>query len=68
VVINRDGAGNNEVRDICSRRGVDILATFPDQRRIAELCARGELFVNHLPEYKERFVQLFDRIAARVSQ
>jgi len=67
VVINRDGTGNNEVRDICGRRGVDILATVPDQRRIAELCARGELLVNHLPEYKERFVQLFDRIAARVS-
>jgi MinD superfamily P-loop ATPase len=38
----------------------------PFDRRIAEAYSRGELVVTALPEWKPKFVQLFEAIAAIV--
>jgi MinD superfamily P-loop ATPase len=43
VIINRFGIGNNDVIDYCINNGIEIVAKFRNDRRVAELYAKGEL-------------------------
>ena len=43
VVVNRAGAGNDELYDFCRQAKLPILAEIPNDRRIAETYARGGL-------------------------
>jgi len=52
VVINRDGSGDDDVRDYCKSEGLNVIAEIPDDRRIAELYSAGKLVYNELPKMK----------------
>lgn len=43
VVINREGIGNNDVRDYCKSEGIKIAAAIENSRLIAETYSKGEL-------------------------
>ena len=43
VVVNRVGIGNREVFDFCLAQAIPVLLELPDDRRVAEAYARGEL-------------------------
>jgi MinD superfamily P-loop ATPase len=62
VVINRDGVGDRGVEDYCAAEGIPILMRIPLDRRIAEAYSEGVPLVEALPEYRERFVELYRRI------
>jgi MinD superfamily P-loop ATPase len=62
VVINRDGVGDRGVEDHCAAEGIPILMHIPLNRRIAEAYSEGVMIVEALPEYRERFVELYRRI------
>ena len=62
VVINRDGVGDQGVEDYCAAEGIPILMRIPLDRRIAEAYSEGVSIVEALPEYRERFVELYRRI------
>jgi MinD superfamily P-loop ATPase len=62
VVINRDGVGDQGVEDYCAAEGIPILMRIPLDRRIAEAYSEGVMIVEALPEYRERFVELYRRI------
>ncbi|NQU43723.1 4Fe-4S binding protein [bacterium] len=62
VVINRAGIGDDRVLDFCAESGIPILAVIPEDRRIAEVCSRGELIVESLPEYRGVFRDLLEKI------
>jgi MinD superfamily P-loop ATPase len=62
VVINRDGVGDRGVEDYCAAEGIPILMHIPLDRRIAEAYSEGVMIVEALPEYRERFVELYRRI------
>jgi len=62
VVINRDGVGDRGVEDYCAAEGIPILMRIPLDRRIAEAYSEGVTIVEALPEYQERFVELYRRI------
>ncbi len=62
VVINRCDIGDQEVKKFCHRRNIPILMEIPEDRKIAEAYSRGEMIIDVLPEYKERFQQLFASI------
>lgn len=62
LVINRADMGNDEVRRYAHQEGLPILMEIPFDRKIAEICSRGELLVEVLPEWKGRFVGLYERI------
>jgi MinD superfamily P-loop ATPase len=64
VVINRDGVGDQGVEDYCTAENIPILMRIPLDRRIAEAYSEGISMVEALPEYRERFVELYRRIAA----
>ena len=60
VVLNRTGVGDDAVEEYCRREHVPLLLTIPLDTRIAEEYARGVPLVEAMPEWRERFVQLFD--------
>ncbi len=68
VVINRDGVGDRGVEDYCATENIPILMRIPLDRRIAEAYSEGITIVEALPEYRERFVELYRRIEQEVAQ
>lgn len=51
VVINRYGIGNNDVIDYCINNGIEIIAKFKNDRRIAELYSKGKLLYPTITEF-----------------
>ena len=62
VVINRSDIGDLAVKEFCERRSIPILMEIPEDRQIAEAYSRGEMIIDVIPEYKEKFQQLFATI------
>jgi MinD superfamily P-loop ATPase len=67
LVINRSDIGDDKVREYANTEGVPILMEIPFDRKIAESYSRGEMFVEVLPEWKERFKGLLHRIEEMAS-
>ena len=65
VVVNRAGIGDRKVYEYCADRGIPILLEIPHDKRIAELYSSGTPFVSKMPEWKEKFQQLFDETKGR---
>jgi MinD superfamily P-loop ATPase len=62
VVINRDGVGDRGVEDYCAAEGIPILMRIPLDRRIAEAYSEGVPLTKVLPEYRDRFRDLYASI------
>ena len=67
VALNRCDTGDEEVRSYCERERIEILLSIPDDRRIAESYARGDIDLSKLPGYREVFDRCCRRIAALVN-
>ncbi|HOU21272.1 MAG TPA: ATP-binding protein [Kiritimatiellia bacterium] len=61
VVVNR-ADDDRRVQDYCQAENLPVLAELPDDRRVAETYARGELVFDRLPEWRDRFDALWSRI------
>ena len=66
VVVNRADTGSNEVENYCSKEGIEVLMKIPFDRKIAEAYSKGITIVEIIPQYRERFVQLFEFIKTKV--
>lgn len=64
VAINRDGLGDDAVEKYCRQEGIDIALRLADDRRIAEAYSSGDLLIDKLPEYREHFAGLAERLGA----
>ncbi len=62
VVINRAGVGDGKVEEYCSRENIPVLLTIPLDSRIAGLYSRGQNLVEGMPQWRQRFLDLFDGI------
>ncbi len=62
VVINRDGAGYSKVEEYCRKQGIPILLRIPLDIKIAQLYSRGVTLVEGMPQWREAFLDLFDRV------
>jgi MinD superfamily P-loop ATPase len=62
VVINRDGIGDDGVERYCRAERIPVLMRIPLDQRIAEAYAEGRLVVEALPEYRQRFAELYQRV------
>jgi MinD superfamily P-loop ATPase len=62
VVINRSDIGDLAVKEFCEGRSIPVLMEIPEDRQIAEAYSRGEMIIDVMPEYKEKFQQLFAAI------
>lgn len=65
VIINRDGMGDDGVERFCDAEDIPILMRIPLDRRIAEAYAEGQSIVEALPEYYQRFWNLYQYIVGR---
>ena len=68
VVINRDGVGDARVDEYCAAEGIAVLMRIPLLRSIAEAYSKGVPLVEALPEYQERFQELYRRIEGEVTR
>jgi MinD superfamily P-loop ATPase len=68
VVINREGVGDTGVDEYCAAEGVPILMRIPLDRRIAEAYSEGVPVVEALPEYREKFIALYEHIQQEVAK
>jgi MinD superfamily P-loop ATPase len=68
VVVNREGVGDSGVDEYCAAEGVPILMRIPLDRRIAEAYSEGVPMVEALPEYREKFVALCERIGEEIAK
>jgi len=62
LVINRSDIGDQNVKAYASRDSLPILMEIPFDRRIAEAYSRGDMIVEMMPEFKEKFVKLYQNI------
>ncbi len=62
LVINRSDMGNDQVKTYAQEEDVPILMEIPFDRKIAEAYSRGNMIVEAMPEWKEKFVELYQRI------
>jgi MinD superfamily P-loop ATPase len=54
--------GDDQVRTYARKEGIPVLMEIPFDRRIAETYSRGQMIVEVMPEWKEKFQQLYHRI------
>ncbi len=66
VVVNRSDIGDAGVTDYCKKEGIPVLMEIPFERKIAELYSRGLPFVTALPDWRERFLEMFTKIEGMV--
>ena len=66
LVINQSDIGDDRVEAYAEQEGLPILMEIPFDRQIAEAYSRGEVLVEVIPEWKERFLALYHRIAGIV--
>lgn len=62
LVINRSDIGDDKVYTYAGEAGLPILMEIPFDRRIAEAYSRGEMIVEAMPEFKEKFLELYQDI------
>jgi MinD superfamily P-loop ATPase len=62
LIINRSDMGDQKVKQYAEAMNIPILMEIPFEKRIAEAYTAGKLIVEAIPEYKQKFNELFDRI------
>ena len=62
LVINRSDMGDDQVKIYAEKENLPILMEIPFDRKIAEAYSRGEMIVEEMPEWKEKFLKLHHQI------
>ncbi len=62
VVINRADLGDNKTEEYCKKEDILILMRINFDKKIAEAYAQGISIVEKFPEYKNKFLELFNKI------
>jgi len=68
VVINRDGVGDGRVESYCEGEGIPVIMKIPQDTKIAGLYSMGIPFAAEMPEWKERFRALFEKLKSEVGR
>ena len=64
VAVNRADLGDDGVRRYCAAEGLAIVLELPNDRRIAEAYARGELLLDAVDGLEETLSAAWERIVA----
>ena len=62
VVLNRTGVGDGKVKELCQEENIPVLLTIPLDTEIARLYSKGLTLVEGIPQWKDSFVGLFDKV------
>ena len=66
VIINREGIGNDDLKNFVKSSEYPILLEIPYEELIASGLARGKLLIDILPTYRQKFLQLFTHISLMI--
>jgi MinD superfamily P-loop ATPase len=66
VIINRNEPDEQMINQYCNDENIEIVFEVPDDRKIAEAYSVGKMIIDVLPEYKERFIELFENISKQI--
>jgi MinD superfamily P-loop ATPase len=66
VLLNKSGIGDGRVYEYLEKRQTPLLMEIPFEREIAELYSRGIIFVERMPEWKDKFAVLAKKIEEMV--
>jgi MinD superfamily P-loop ATPase len=66
VIINRSDIGDDRVRAYAKEQELPLLMEIPFDRKIAEAYSKGQMLVDVMPEWKEKFLRLYERIVGLV--
>ena len=67
VVLNRVGVGDKKVEEYCLRENIPILLTIPLDTQIASYYSRGIPLVEGIPQWREHFLELFDKVNEKIN-
>jgi len=67
VAINRSTVGDRAVWDYCEQEHIPIVLEIPHDRKIAEAYSNGQLLLQALPGYREKFAALSQYLEGVVS-
>jgi MinD superfamily P-loop ATPase len=62
VVINRSDSGDDRVHQFCRQESIEVAMELRDDRRIAEAYSVGKMIVDVMPEYRNEFSGLCERV------
>jgi MinD superfamily P-loop ATPase len=62
VAINRSDIGNDAVVRYCRQENIEVLIQIPNDRKIAESYSRAVMLVEAMPDYKQKFLKLYEDI------
>lgn len=68
LVINRADMGDDHVKEYADSEGIPVLMEIPFDRKIAELYSKGDMIVEAMPEWKEKFLMLYRQIEEIVAR
>jgi len=66
VAINRSDIGDDAVIRYCQKENIEVLLQIRNDRKIAESYSRGVMIVDTLPEYKQKFLKLYEDIKKEI--
>ncbi len=67
VLINRSDLGDNKTIEYCEKENIPILMKIPFDKKIAKAYSQGISIVEALPEYKQKFIDLYESVKERLS-
>lgn len=62
LIINRSDLGDDRVKAFAEKEQIQVLMEIPFDRQIAETYSRGELMIDTLPVWRDRFIGLYEKI------
>ncbi|MGD2270030.1 MAG: ATP-binding protein [Desulfobacterales bacterium] len=62
LVINRSDVGDGKVKAYAGEKNLPVLMEIPFDRRIAEAYSMGQMIVDIMPDWKKRFLELYENI------
>ncbi|AQQ71797.1 ParA-like protein [Limihaloglobus sulfuriphilus] len=66
VAVNRSDIGDDSVVNYCQREDIEIMIKIPNDRKVAESYSRGILMVEAIPDYKQKFLKLYENVKRTV--
>jgi MinD superfamily P-loop ATPase len=68
IILNRAGVGDKKTEEYCLRESLPIMLTIPFDTGIASFYSRGTPLVEGMPQFKNSFIELFDKIGKMVNE
>jgi len=62
VVINKSGERDDMIESFCQEKSIPVFMRLPLSRQIAEICARGQLLIDHSEKFALKFRECYQKI------